>query len=96
MAKKEASEITERLIAYWQIDRHFDANMADLARYARVSRDTVYRWLNRKAQPRAQKDRLIQEWLNQKTSQFCEPSNHQEVVQASIRLLQGSFEESSN
>ena len=70
MGKNQTNETVERLIAYWQMHRHFDANMADLARYLRVSRDTVYRWLNRKAQPRAQKDKLIQEWLNQKTSQL--------------------------
>jgi transcriptional regulator with XRE-family HTH domain len=54
----------ERLIKFWQFHRGFDANMADLARYTRVSRDTVYRWLNRKAQPKEQKITLIKEWLD--------------------------------
>ncbi|MCQ9208164.1 MAG: hypothetical protein NG712_02165 [Omnitrophica bacterium] len=66
MAKKPTNETIERLTAYWQLHRQFDANMADLARYAKVSRDTVYRWLNRKVQPKEQKLQLIQEWLNQR------------------------------
>ena len=66
MAKKQTNDTVERLIAYWQMHRHFDANMADLARYARVSRDTVYRWLNRKSQPKEHKIKLIEEWLNSK------------------------------
>ena len=69
MAEKQTNETTDRLIAYWQLHRRFNANMADLARYARVSRDTVYRWLNRKSQPRKQKTKLIQEWLDRKTLQ---------------------------
>lgn len=60
------NETVERLIAYWQLHRQFDANMADLAKYARVSRDTLYRWLNKKTHPKEQKIKLIQEWLNQK------------------------------
>ena len=62
------NETLERLIAYWQMHRHFDANIADLSRYARVSRDTVYRWLNKKVQPKEQKVKVIEEWLNQKIS----------------------------
>lgn len=54
MAKKETNETIGRLIAYWQLHRGFNANIANLARYARVSRDTVYRWLNRKAYPKKQ------------------------------------------
>lgn len=46
--------------------RRFDANINDLAKYARVSRDTVYRWLNQKSQPKEQKVKLIEEWLDQK------------------------------
>ena len=65
MDKIQTNDTRGKLIVYWQLHRHSDANMADLARYARVSRDTVYRWLNKKAQPKAQKDKLIQEWLNQ-------------------------------
>ncbi len=68
MGKEQTNETVEELIAYWQLHRQFDANMADLARYARVSRDTVYRWLGKKAQPKEQKVRLIQEWLDQKIS----------------------------
>lgn len=69
MGKKETNKTIEELIAYWQLHRHFDANIADLARYVRVSRDTVYRWLNKKAQPKEQKLKLIQEWLSQRTPQ---------------------------
>lgn len=69
MAKEETNETIDKLIAYWQLHRYFDANIAELARYARVSRDTVYRWLNKKVQPREQKAKLIQEWLSQKELQ---------------------------
>lgn len=58
----------EDLIVYWQMHRQFDANIADLAKYARVSRDTVYRWLNRKCLPKPQKLKLIQEWLDRKAN----------------------------
>ena len=67
MGNRETNDIMEGLISYWQFHKQFDANITDLAKYARVSRDTVYRWLNRKAQPKEQKLKLIQEWLNQKT-----------------------------
>ena len=70
IGKAQTNDTMGKLITYWQFHRHSDANMAGLARYARVSRDTVYRWLNRKAQPTAQKDKLIREWLNQKASQL--------------------------
>jgi transcriptional regulator with XRE-family HTH domain len=66
MGKKQTIDPIERLRGFWQMHRQFDANMADLARYARVSRDTVYRWLNRKSRPKEQKLKLIQEWLNQR------------------------------
>ncbi len=56
----------ERLIAFWERHRGFDANMADLARSVGVSRDTVYRWLRRKALPRETKAILIEEWLNRR------------------------------
>ena len=69
MGKKATNQTIEGLITYWQFHRQFDANIADLARYVRVSRDTVYRWLNRKTQPREQKIKLIQEWLSQKNSE---------------------------
>jgi len=72
MSEEEAKKTVERLLAYWQLHRQFDANMADLARYTRVSRDTVYRWLNRKAVPKQQKIKLIQEWLSQKSA----PATH--------------------
>ncbi|MBN3038496.1 MAG: helix-turn-helix domain-containing protein [Candidatus Omnitrophica bacterium] len=68
MAKIQTNATMERLIAYWQVHRQFDANISDLAKYARVSRDTVYRWLNKKATPKEQKLKLIEEWLRQKDS----------------------------
>ena len=67
--EKETSnpEVTlERLISYWKFHRGFDANIADLAKNAEVSRDTVYRWLNRKALPKASKIPLIERWLHNK------------------------------
>jgi predicted DNA-binding transcriptional regulator AlpA len=63
MGQNQTNEVIERLILYWQFHRHFNANITELANYTRVSRDTVYRWLNRKAQPKEQKLKLIQEWL---------------------------------
>lgn len=66
MGKIQTNDTIEKLIAYWQFYRQFDANMADLARYTKVSRDTVYRWLNRKVQPKKAKFQLIQEWLSQR------------------------------
>ncbi len=58
----------ERLISFWERHRGFDANMADLARSVGVSRDTVYRWLRRKALPREAKAILIEEWLNRRNA----------------------------
>jgi len=81
VGKMQTNDTVAKLITYWQLHRHSDANMADLARYASVSRDTMYRWLNRKAQPRAQKDKLIQEWLNQKNQpKRSSPGSHQAVT----------------
>ncbi len=60
--------VAARLIAYWERHRGFDANMADLARSAGVSRDTVYRWLNGKALPRPGKALLIEEWLSRRAA----------------------------
>ena len=60
------SGTTERLIVFWRFHRKFDANIKDLARYTGVSRDTVYRWLNRKALPKPAKARLIEEWLRKR------------------------------
>ena len=68
MAQNQTNQTLQELIAYWQMHRHFNANMADLARYTRVSRDTVYRWLKHKNQPKQKKIKLIQEWLDQKNS----------------------------
>lgn len=57
------SDIAEKLITFWMFHRKFDANIRDLSRYVNVSRDTVYRWLNRKALPKSGKARLIEAWL---------------------------------
>jgi len=69
MGIETTNEIVERLIAYWQLHRKFDANIAGLAKYVRVSRDTVYRWIKKRSQPKEQKAKLIQEWLDQKIPQ---------------------------
>lgn len=58
--------VIDRLISYWQFHKGFDANIADLARYTGVSRDTVYRWLNKKTCPDINKIALIREWLTRK------------------------------
>jgi len=60
------AKIAMSLIEYWKMHRKFDANIKDLAKYVKVSRDTAYRWLNRKALPKYSKAQLIQSWLNQK------------------------------
>lgn len=60
---KFCNEITDTLIRFWDLHRGFDANIKGLAKYAGVSRDTVYRWLNRKALPRLHKAMLIEGWL---------------------------------
>lgn len=62
----EAEDTVERLISYWQFHKGFDANMADLAKNVGVSRDTVYRWLNRKILPKDSKLKLITDWLEAK------------------------------
>ena len=64
---KEMSKtaLIERLIAYWKFRKGI-ANIADLAKHVQVSRDTVYRWLNRRAFPRDEKLSLIKEWLDEK------------------------------
>ncbi len=59
-------KVTDRLISFWGFHRGFDANMTSLARFSGVSRDTVYRWLNRKAYPREDKVRRIEEWLGKR------------------------------
>lgn len=80
MDKIQTNDTTEKLIAYWQLYRQFDANMAHLARYAKVSRDTVYRWLNRKVQPKEQKLQLIQEWLSQTNGQLTKNAPKQSGI----------------
>ena len=69
MGKETTNEVVEGLIAYWHLHRQFDANISDLAKYTRVSRDTAYRWINRTSQPKERKIQLIQEWLEQKIPQ---------------------------
>lgn len=56
--------LVERLIAYWKFHQGI-ANIADLAKRAQVSRDTVYRWLNGKALPRGEKLSFIKGWLDE-------------------------------
>ncbi len=56
-------EVLERLIKFWSFHRRFDANIKDLAAFCEVSRDTVYRWLNRKALPKPAKAVRIADWL---------------------------------
>ena len=59
----QAEVVLEELIAFWQFHKGFDANISDLAKYVGVSRDTAYRWLNRKALPKEKKILQIKEWL---------------------------------
>jgi hypothetical protein len=66
MPEEYCYKINERLINFWEFHRGFDANIADLSRYSNVSRDTVYRWLNRKSLPKPTKAHLIEEWLNKR------------------------------
>ena len=62
----QAEKVLEELIAFWQYHKGFDANISGFAKYVGVSRDTVYRWLNRKALPKEKKIRQIKEWLADK------------------------------
>ncbi|UCB56522.1 MAG: hypothetical protein JSV30_04755 [Candidatus Omnitrophota bacterium] len=73
LEKNQTNATIEKLIAYWCSYRQLGSNISDLARYVKVSRDTAYRWLNRKAQPKEQKLQLIQEWLRQRP-------NHQQTL----------------
>ena len=57
--------LIERLIAYWKFRKGI-ANITNLAKHVQVSRDTVYRWLNKKALPKDDKLGLIKEWLDEK------------------------------
>ena len=59
----QAEVVIEELIVFWQYHRGFDANISGFAKYVGVSRDTVYRWLNRKALPKEKKIIQIKEWL---------------------------------
>lgn len=64
----QSHAVIERLISFWERHRGFDANIAALAQAAGVSRDTVYRWLRRKAIPKPGKALLIEEWLNRRST----------------------------
>jgi len=64
--KEFCFRVTDELIRFWKFHRRFDANIKSLAEHASVSRDTVYRWLNRKALPKLQKARLVDEWLRKR------------------------------
>ena len=63
----QAEKVLEELIVFWQYRRGFDANITGFAKYVGVSRDTAYRWLNRKALPKEKKIILIKEWLADKS-----------------------------
>ena len=63
--KINKTALVERLIAYWKFRKGI-ANISDMAKHVQVSRDTVYRWLNRKALPRDETLHLIKEWLDEK------------------------------
>lgn len=69
MGKETTNKAVAGLIAYWHLHRQFDANISDLAKYTRVSRGTVYRWINKTSPPKEQKAQLIQEWLEQRIPQ---------------------------
>ncbi len=62
----QAEVVLEELIDFWRYHKGFDANISGFAKYVGVSRDTVYRWLNRKAHPKEKKIILIKEWLADK------------------------------
>ncbi|HOO76504.1 MAG TPA: hypothetical protein PLI51_02530 [bacterium] len=61
-----AARTTDLLIDFWKLHRGLDANMKSLAAHCGVSRDTVYRWLNRRALPRDEKVDLVIEWLRRR------------------------------
>jgi transposase len=68
MSEDYCNDVAERLISYWEFHRGFNANISDLAHQVNVSRDTVYRWLNRKALPKLMKAHAVEEWLRKQDS----------------------------
>lgn len=65
--KKEVNDTEAtvvQLIAFWSFYKKTAiCNISDLANYTNVSRDTVYRWLNKRAKPKKDKIELIKSWV---------------------------------
>ncbi len=69
----DAKAIVVRLIAFWSFYKKTAiCNILDLANYTNVSRDTVYRWLNKRAQPKKNKIELIKSWIEKQEAEFTE------------------------
>lgn len=72
--KKETDDteaIVDQLIAFWSFYKKTAiCNISDLANYANVSRDTVYRWLNKRARPKKGKIELIKGWIERQKVGF--------------------------
>lgn len=68
MSDDYCQKVVDRLISFWEFHRGFDADIAGLSRFVNVSRDTAYRWLNRKSIPKPSKALLIEEWLNRRAT----------------------------
>lgn len=64
--KEYCINTTDKLINFWKFHRRVDANIKGLSVFTKVSRDTAYRWLNRKTLPRLHKAKLIEKWLMQR------------------------------
>ncbi len=74
--KKEANDAettVTQLIAFWSFYKKTSTcNISDLANYTNVSRDTVYRWLNKRAKPKKDKLELIKTWVGKQKAEFSE------------------------
>lgn len=69
----DAEAIVDQLIAFWSFYKKTAiCNISDLANYANVSRDTVYRWLNKRAKPKKDKIELIKRWMEKQKTEFSE------------------------
>lgn len=65
--KKEVDDVEATVVqlkAFWSFYKKTAiCNISDLANYTNVSRDTVYRWLNKRAKPKKDKIELIKSWV---------------------------------
>ena len=67
----DAEATVLQLIAFWSFYKKTAiCNISDLATYTNVSRDTAYRWLNKRVKPKKDKIELIKRWLEKQKAEF--------------------------